>query len=417
MSFNIKIRTLVSENKKVIENYFFMTMLQVLNSCFYLFLYPYLIRTLGAESYGKFVFITSIITYFVFLINFGFDMPATKEMALARNDKGKQSHILSGIFSCKLSLSLISIIVLIILRFFVPFIEQNFKPIIFCFLQVFSYVIFPQWYFQAIQNMRIVTFIQLLSKILTLPLVFLLIKSPQDLNIYFLIVSAGFIIGALLSLYFILFDHKLTFRFVSPKVMFGWFKEGLPFFLSNSTGVIKEQSITLIIGSFFGMKDVAIYDLANKVITIPRTLLMSVNGAIFPKIILDSSKGKIRKILKIEFFLSLLVIIGIVALGSPVITILGNGVMHAAYPLAILLSVSIISWLIVGAYISFIFVPENVTYYVVKNQLVALFSFTVFSIVGLYFYRNIYVLGWAMVFSTFSEILYCSYIVKKNKFL
>lgn len=49
-----------------------------------------------------------------------------------------------------------------------------------------------------------------------------------------------------------------------------WFKESQPFFFCSLASSIKEYSIP--IGSFFGMKDVVIYDLANKIIIVPRTI-------------------------------------------------------------------------------------------------------------------------------------------------
>ena len=74
-----KIKVLFNNNKIVIENYFFMTFLQVLNSLFYLIIYPYLIRTLGVENYGLYVFATSISMYFVTFVAFGFEMPAMNQ--------------------------------------------------------------------------------------------------------------------------------------------------------------------------------------------------------------------------------------------------------------------------------------------------------------------------------------------------
>ena len=37
-------KLIISNNKTVIENYFFMTVLQIINSFFYLLIYPYLIK-------------------------------------------------------------------------------------------------------------------------------------------------------------------------------------------------------------------------------------------------------------------------------------------------------------------------------------------------------------------------------------
>ena len=68
-------------NKKIAENYFFMTLLLVLNSFFGLLIYPYLIRTLGAESYGVYIFASTVVNYFICFIGFGFDMYGVRLIA------------------------------------------------------------------------------------------------------------------------------------------------------------------------------------------------------------------------------------------------------------------------------------------------------------------------------------------------
>ena len=105
------LKSVVFNNKSVIENYFFMTILQILNSFFYLLIYPYLIRVLGSEGYGTFVFATSVATYFLFFINFGFDLPATKAIAENAENRYNQRNILSCIFTSKSYLFIISSLV------------------------------------------------------------------------------------------------------------------------------------------------------------------------------------------------------------------------------------------------------------------------------------------------------------------
>ncbi|BCT87676.1 hypothetical protein RYU24_00810 [Acinetobacter variabilis] len=51
-----KVKKVLIEYKLVIENYFFMTFLQFLNSFFYLAIYPYLILKMEASEYGISVF-------------------------------------------------------------------------------------------------------------------------------------------------------------------------------------------------------------------------------------------------------------------------------------------------------------------------------------------------------------------------
>ncbi|WP_407500035.1 oligosaccharide flippase family protein [Elizabethkingia anophelis] len=420
MKLNSKLNNiliLVKSHKEIIENYFFMTLLQILNSFFYLLIYPYLIKTLGSDNYGLFVFITSIVMYFVFFVNFGFDLPATKAIALALNDKHEISRILSCIYTGKVLFFAISVIVYFLLIFIVPFLYTNKELAIITFLQIITFVIFPNWYFQAIQKMKIVTLIQLSCKILTLPLIFLFVKSKNDLIVYATIVSGGFVFGGIIANIIIVYFHNIKIKFVKLKEIKVWIKDSLPFFLSNSTGIIKEQSVALIIGAFFGMKEVAIYDLANKIVSIPRTLLMSINGAIFPKLILNIDSTRVKKIIKYEFIISILVILMIIICGSFIVRVMGGIEMKLAYPLAILLSCSIMSWLIVGAYINFVFVPNKVSFYAVKNQIVALISFLLVTLIGLLVTKNLMILGVAICFSALAEIFYCIYITKKYKFL
>lgn len=48
---------------------------------------PYLVRTLGIESYGYLGFSIAIVQYFVLFVNYGFDLSATSHIAKNGNDK------------------------------------------------------------------------------------------------------------------------------------------------------------------------------------------------------------------------------------------------------------------------------------------------------------------------------------------
>lgn len=413
----IKLKSIIFNNKIIIENYFFMTILQILNSFFYLLIYPYLIRNLGGEAYGTFIFATSIVTYFIFLINFGFDFPAVKHAAQNISNNFELEKLLSNIFTSKILLFIASFCIIIILSKFIPFIQENFILIIICFSQTLYHVLLPQWFFQAFQKMKIITYIQLATRFISLPIIFMLVKNKDDLIIYSIIVSLTSIITAIIAFFTIYFKFNLKIKITNLSEIVIWFKEGFPFFLSNSAGVIKEQSIIIIIGSFFGMREVAIYDLANKIISIPKTLLTSINSAIFPVLVQKFDSNKIKKIINIEFIISFLIVVAVTLVGKNIILLLGGKDMLLAYPLSILLSFTIMVWLVVGAYISFVFVPKDKYFFVTKNQIIALCSFGIFCFLGLMLEQNIIVLGVAIALSGFCEILYCKWVIYKLKLL
>jgi PST family polysaccharide transporter len=412
-----KTMNLISNNKKVIENYFFMTVLQILNSMFYFLIYPFLIRTLGAESYGLYVYALSIVTYFISFVGFGFDMPGVKAIAENSGNTKSISNIISCIFTAKIYLEIISFVIFSVVIFSIPYLRNKSLLFYILFFQTFTNIFFPQWYFQGVQRMRVVTIIQLSLKLISLPFIFLLIKSSKDINVFAIITTFSSIGGGIVAAIVLKYEEGIIISWVSINDLKIWFKDSLPFFLSSSTGVIKEQSVTVIIGAFFGMHDVAIYDLANKIIMVPRVFLFSVNGAIFPKVIANMKIEITRKIIKYETLIGITIIMLILVLGKWIVLILGGSDMLASYPISVTLSLTILSWIVVGAYIAFIFVPNSKYFYVAKNQFVALISFVIFCTLGMFIYQNILVLAIAMSLSGLTEIIYCRYVIFKEKLL
>lgn len=405
----------LKKNKKVIENYFFLTAIQMLNSFFYLLIYPYLIRVLGAHNYGQFVFAMSIVTYFIFLVNFGFDLIATKFVAENYSDKFKLENILSIIFTAKNYLFFISVLAFSFIVSTIPTLENNKEIFFICFLSIYSYVLFPQWFFQGLQNMKIITFIQLGVKLLSLPIIFLLVKNKSDLSIYSWIYTGSGLISGLISIYIISFNYNLKIRWVALSKLKIWFVNGLPLFYSSLASIIKENSIPIIIGSFFGMKEVAIYDLANKIISVPRALLSSVNTAIFPKLVAKINYHLIKKIIVVEALISIIVIFFVILFGKFIVEMMGGNEMLQSYYLAIFLSFTILSWLVVGAYLNFVFIPQGKSYLVTYNQLFALVSFFLVCGIGLMVNKNLMIIGAAVACSGLIELIYCHYMTMRLK--
>lgn len=411
------IKSKISNNTKVIENYFFMTALQVINSLFGILIYPYLIRVLGAESYGLYVFALSVTSYFIGFISFGFSFPALKAIVENKENQAAKNDIVSSVFSAKSYLALISSVIFAVLLFSIPIMRENWIIFSVCFTQIIAEILFPVWYFQGVQKMRIVTYIQLLFRVLSLPFIFLLIKAPADCWIYVIIVSTSIISGGIISTIYLIKYENIKFRLISINSLKIYFKDALPFFWSSATGTIKQESVTIIIGAFFGMRDVALYDLANKIIVLPRILTTSINGALFPKIITDVKNTVVKKIIRYETLIGLGVIAAVALFGHWVILILGGSGMLDSYPLAIILSVTVLVWLVVGSYISFIFVPRNRYYYVTLNQFVAFGTFFLFCVPGVLIFHSITIVVVSLTLSGLCEIAFCNYMIKKHNLL
>ncbi len=401
----------------IFENYAFMTSMQVIGSFLGIIIYPYLIRTIGASQYGLWVYSTSVTNYFIAFISFGFTIPALKATIQNKNDIIKKSVIVSSVFTAKLYLCILSSIIFSILLFTVP-ILRNYKLLfIITFTQIIGELLFPVWYFQAMQKMKNVTYIQVAYRLLSLLVIFLTIKKESDLLTLSIITSLSVVLSGITSIIVLVYIEKIKFRIVKLSSLKTYFKESTPFFWASSTGIIKQESITIIIGSFFGMKDVALYDLANKLIVLPRTLTMTINSALFPKIIDNNNPQTISRIIKYESIIGLGIMATIVILGKWAVLIFGGETMLNAYPMAIILSFTVLSWLVVGCYLYFVFVPHNLYRYITNNQIVATTIFFVFCLSGIFLFQNIIVVVISISLSGLSEIVYCKYLIKKHKLL
>ena len=408
-------KKIILNNKKVIENYFFMTVLQILNSLFYLIIYPFLIRKLGADGYGLYVFAFSISTYFVTFVSFGFDMPAVKSIAQNPDNQVIKSHTLSCVFTAKVYLEIISVFIFSIIIIVIPNLRAHWILFFICFLQSLTNIFFPQWYFQGVQRMRIVTYIQFAFKLLSLPFIFYLIKNGVDTWKFALIVTSSSLLGAGVAYNIIRKYDNLHIKWMSYSEIKVWYKDAIPFFWSTFAAAIKQQSISVIIGIFFKMSDVALYDLGYKIFSIPNILFGSINGALFPKIAKDNRKSVIKKVFQFEILAGLIVIISVILFGKWVVLLMGGKAMLGSYPIAIIMSFGVLTFLLVSAYINFIFVPQNKYYLVTKNQIVAFFMFFALTALGLLIWKNILSIAIAWTIAGLFEILYCNILIRKYK--
>ncbi|MEA4839382.1 MAG: oligosaccharide flippase family protein [Bacteroidales bacterium] len=410
-----KIVTTVHSNKKIIENYFFMTVLQVINSLFYLLIYPFLIRVLGADSYGHYVFAMSITNFFITFVSFGFELPAMKAIAQNQMDVDIKTNVLSCVFTGKIYIEVLAFIIYFILITLVPVLRQDWILLSICFINTLSNIIFPNWYFQGMQKMQVVTFIQLAFRLFSLPFIFLIIRDPADVLIFAFITTLTNIGGGAVAAHIIHFKEKLHIHWMPIFKLKIWYKDALPFFWSTALSSIKYQSISVILGSFFRMSDVALYDLAYKIISIPNILFGSINGALFPKIAKDNNKKIIKRIFKFETLAGIFVILIVTLLGRWIIIFLGGSEMLGAYQIAVVMSFGVLTLLLVGGYINFIFVPQKKYNLVLQNQIVAFCVF--FTLIGLGLIICKSILSFAIAWSTAGifEIFYCKILIKRHK--
>lgn len=87
--------------KTLVENFGYLTLLQICNLLIPLITYPYLINTLGKDLYGVIIYSQAIVSYLSIFVNWGFNISATKSISINRDNPKKVNEIASVVYLVK----------------------------------------------------------------------------------------------------------------------------------------------------------------------------------------------------------------------------------------------------------------------------------------------------------------------------
>ena len=337
-----KLKEIIRENKSVLSNFSYLSALQIFNIAAPLIAYPFLIRVLGTDNFGLVIYAQSIISYFVILVTFGFNISATKKVSLHRNNAKKLGEIVSNVLIIKSILFLLS---LFILEVFLYYTKQNRDSVILFNLAMwlcFYEVIFPQWYFQAIEQMKYITYITLLIRIIFLGLIFIIIKSPDDYLLLPIINGVGTIIAGLISIYIIFFKHNIKFRFQPIKKLKYYLNDSLTIFISTISFSVYKSTNKVVVGIFLGMSSITFYDLAEKIIAVAKIPQNILSQSVFPEISLEKNIIYIKKIFKISIIMNFIISVIVLFFAKHLVLLLGDSAMLPSIEIIEILVFSIV---------------------------------------------------------------------------
>jgi len=219
MSIGLRFKNILSKKdyRVLIENFFSLSVLNIINYLFPLILIPYLTRILGVEKYGLYAFAFAIINYFVMLVNYGFDFSATRQAAIIRDEKEALNRLFSTVTTVRIILALISVVFLFIIVSLVNKLSLE-KELIFSGIGIIvSAVFIPIWLFQGLENMKLVTLVNFITRLLSTMLIFLFVKEQQDYKLALSFQSLGYLAGGVFSMILSFTVFKIKFTIPSLK--------------------------------------------------------------------------------------------------------------------------------------------------------------------------------------------------------
>ena len=270
------------DGKVLVENFAYLTLLQVAGYIFPLITLPYLARVIGVDSFGKIAFAAAIIGWFQTVADWGFNYTATRDVAKNREDKEKVSQIFSNVLWARCILTLFSFILLIILILLVPKFQEISILLLITFLMIPGHILFPDWFFQAMEKMKYITILNLISKLLFTIAIFIFIKEKSDFILQPLFVSLGFVVSGIIAMYYILVIWKIKLQKPNIKEIRLTIKNSTDVFINNIVGNLYNSFSSILLGFFGGSISNGKLDAGSKFVGISTRFLNIINRTFYP---------------------------------------------------------------------------------------------------------------------------------------
>lgn len=295
--------------KRLFSNFFSLSILQFFSYFLPLLTMPYLVRVLGVDNFGLVMFAQAFIVFFNILVDYGFNLSATREISINRENKYKTTEIFSSVIQIKCVLIIIAFLLLTIIVFSFEKFSNDWILYYLTFLTVIGQALFPIWYFQGMEKMKYITIVNIVSKIIFTFAIFIFIQNSTDYILVPILNGLGSLTASLISIYIIKKNFNQKFIVQDFKTLLSYFKDSSQFFLSRVSVSLYTSSNTFILGILASTTAVGYYSIAHKLYTAMQSLYGPITQSLYPYI---SKYRNISLFKKIFYLVTSLNVIGVI---------------------------------------------------------------------------------------------------------
>lgn len=229
----------MSKKRSLVTNASYLMVLHFSSVLLPLLSIPYVLRTIGPSNFGYIAIAFSFLTIIEIIVDWGFQLPASQYVSANRRDNNRLSQVLGFLTVIKLLIYLFCILI-IFLCGIVGILDSNVTQLIYIgSLAMLGRIIFPHWFFQGIEKLKLVATIQIISRFVVFGCLFIFVNKGSSLALIQFLLNGGVFLGAIMTIPFLLKEVNLT------KFSLSEWESLTPLYL-DSWSLFKVQAITLL---------------------------------------------------------------------------------------------------------------------------------------------------------------------------
>lgn len=303
------------KQSRVASNTFYLMVLQVLNNILPLLTIPYLIRVLGADGFGVVAYSQVICTYITIISDYGFNLSATRQLAINRTETQQRNQLFTEVMLSKMLLLFLCLLFLVPAIWIFPALAANKTVYFFSIFWVLGQALFPVWFFQGMEDMKVIVWLNSVAKILFTGLIFLFIRNEDDISYVPLFNAIGVMLSAIMSLIIVFRKYQVKFSAFSISSFGKQLKDGFDVFIPSLFSSVINNGGVFVLGFFHSLAIVGIYSAVDKLVRAALNLFYPLSQALFPNIserLSTNYKEGVRFLKKVATFVVLGCLVGVV---------------------------------------------------------------------------------------------------------
>lgn len=303
-------------NKNIVKNYIYNLSYQILILILPVLTTPYISRVLGVENIGIYSYTLSISEYFIIFGLLGTNLYGQREIAYNQKNKNKYSKVFWEIFILRIITMFFSMVI-----YMCTFVKHGQYSVFFkiLFIVLIANCFDISWFFQGLEQFKKTVFRNICIKLISVILIFVLVKTPSDLYLYFWIYVISCLVGNI-SLYVCL-PRILVKTNVRQLNIIKHLKPTLIMFVPQ----IAMQVYTLLDRTMLGSiiidkSEVGYYDQSQKIIKMLLAVVTSLGPVMLSRISNTVANGKKENIIQylyksfnVIFLFAFPIIFGVIA--------------------------------------------------------------------------------------------------------
>ncbi len=249
-----------------------------------LIIFPYLLSVIGVDAFSKLVISETLSFICLAVVLYGFDIVSIKQLTKLKST-AEVSEIFSNVLYSRVVLfGFILPLIGIIYIFYGSDISEMY--IYWLFIPL-GHIFQCAYFYIYKQSNFILAMATVTNRIVALIAIFMFVNEPEDVALVPLIIGVSYFLGGLFAFMFIIFYWKISLKVFSFSAVWFGLKDGLSYFISNSSVLLyRDLNILILSVVFKDPEAISIYALAEKIVKSTQAIFRPLSQFYLPKALL-----------------------------------------------------------------------------------------------------------------------------------